>query len=328
MFDKTRRKFDDIFENRLSQEEIKEYLLNLYENGETAAQLAGAASSMADHMIPLELNDSLQEKVIDIVGTGGDKSYSFNISSTVAMVLASCDSYVAKHGNRSVTSKSGSADMLEVLGIDLNMSLKNTVLMLEETGFAFMFAKNHHRAMKYITPIRLEIPHRTIFNILGPLASPARVKKQLMGVFHKSFINKIATAFDMLDMNKAMIVSSNDGMDEISVSDISFGTVLDNGKIEDIEIDPQKYGISLYDKREIVGGDAVVNAQITKDILDNKIDGAKLDIVLINSAASLIVDGKARDFQDGIQMAKDAIKSGRTKKKLEQIIKISNQLSK
>ncbi|MEV9498849.1 anthranilate phosphoribosyltransferase [Aliarcobacter butzleri] len=327
MFNETKLKFDDIFENKLSQEEIREYLLNLYEVGETASQLAGAASAMREHLIPLPISEELRQKSIDVVGTGGDKSYSFNISSTVSILLSACGCYVAKHGNRSVTSKSGSADMLEALGMNLNLSLENTAKMLEETGFAFMFAANHHPAMKYITPVRKTIPHRTIMNIVGPLSNPAGVEKQVIGVFDKSYINKIAAALDILDIKRAMILSSNDGMDEISVSDITHATLLLNGKITDIEINPENYGIPLSSKEDIVGEGPEFNAKLTRDILSKKIVGAKLDIVLLNAAAALIVDEKARDFKDGIDMAKEAIISGAAQNKLEQIIKVSKQLS-
>ncbi|MPL66310.1 Anthranilate phosphoribosyltransferase [bioreactor metagenome] len=327
MFNETKLKFDDIFENKLSQEEIREYLLNLYEVGETASQLAGTASAMREHLIPLPISEELRQKSIDVVGTGGDKSYSFNISSTVSILLSACGCYVAKHGNRSVTSKSGSADMLEALGMNLNLSLENTAKMLEETGFAFMFAANHHPAMKYITPVRKTIPHRTIMNIVGPLSNPAGVEKQVIGVFDKSYINKIAAALDILDSKRAMILSSNDGMDEISVSDITHATLLLNGKITDIEINPENYGIPLSSKEDIVGEGPEFNAKLTRDILSKKIVGAKLDIVLLNAAAALIVDEKARDFKDGIDMAKEAIISGAAQNKLEQIIKVSKQLS-
>lgn len=327
MFNETKLKFDDIFENKLSQEEIREYLLNLYEVGETASQLAGAASAMREHLIPLPISEELRQKSIDVVGTGGDKSYSFNISSTVSILLSACGCYVAKHGNRSVTSKSGSADMLEALGMNLNLSLENTAKMLEETGFAFMFAANHHPAMKYITPVRKTIPHRTIMNIVGPLSNPAGVEKQVIGVFDKSYINKIAAALDILDSKRAMILSSNDGMDEISVSDITHATLLLNGKITDIDINPENYGIPLSSKEDIVGEGPEFNAKLTRDILSKKIVGAKLDIVLLNAAAALIVDEKARDFKDGIDMAKEAIISGAAQNKLEQIIKVSKQLS-
>ena len=327
MFNATKLKFDDIFENRLSQEEVREYLLELYERGETAAEIAGAASAMRDHFIPLPIHEDLRAKAIDVVGTGGDKSYSFNISSTVSILLAACGCYVAKHGNRSVTSKSGSADMLEALGINLNLSLESTAKMLEETGFGFMFAANHHPAMKFITPVRKTIPHRTIMNILGPLCNPAGVKKQVIGVFDKNYINRIATALDLLDSQRAMILSSNDGMDEISVSDVTYATLLINGKITDLEINPEDYGIPFSSKEDIVGEGPEFNAKLTSDILSKKIVGAKLDIVLLNTAAALIVDEKARDFKDGIDIAKAAIISGKAKEKLEQIIKVSNQLS-
>ena len=327
MFNAAKLKFDDIFENRLSAEEVKEYLIELYERGETAAEIAGAASAMRDHMIPLPVHYDLKEKLIDNCGTGGDKSNSFNVSSTVSILLAACGSYVAKHGNRSITSKSGSADMLEAIGVNLNLSLENSAKMLEETGFTFMFAQNHHPCMKHIMPIRKSIPHRTIFNILGPLSNPATVSKQLIGVFDKSYINKLAYALDMLDTKRSMIVSSNDGMDEISISDITYASSIYNGKIEDFEINPEDYGMQLSDKSEIIGGDAVFNAKLTSDLLSKKLIGAKLNIVLLNAAAALIVDEKARDFKDGIDMAKEAIISGAAKDKLAQIIKVSNQLS-
>ena len=327
MFNSAKLKFDDIFENRLSQEEVREYLLELYERGETAAEIAGAASAMRDHLIPLPIHEDLKAKAIDVVGTGGDKSYSFNISSTVSILLAACGCYVAKHGNRSVTSKSGSADMLEALGINLSLSLEATAKMLEDTGFGFMFAANHHPAMKYITPVRKTIPHRTIMNILGPLCNPAGVTKQVIGVFDKSYINRIATALDLLDSKRAMILSSNDGMDEISVSDITYATLLINGKITDIEINPEDYGIPIASKDDILGEGPEFNAKLTRDILSKKIVGAKLDIVLLNAAAALIVDEKARDFKDGIEMARWAIVSGAAQEKLEQIIKVSQQLS-
>lgn len=327
MFNTAKLKFDDIFENRLPEEEVREYLIELYERGEDAAEIAGAASAMRDHLIPLPVHYDLKEKLIDNCGTGGDGSNSFNISSTVSLLLAACGCYVAKHGNRGITSKSGSADMLESLGINLNLSLENSAKMVEETGFTFMFAQNHHPAMKYIMPIRKSIPHRTIFNVLGPLSNPATVSKQLIGVFDKSYINKIATALDLLDTKRAMVVSSNDGMDEISISDITYATSLFNGRIDDFEINPEHYGIPMANKEDIIGGTADYNARLTNDLLSKKLVGAKLDIVLLNTAAALIVDEKARDFQDGIQIARETIISGKAKEKLDQIIKVSNQLS-
>ncbi len=327
MFNMAKLKFDDIFENKLPEDEVREYLIELYNRGETAAEIAGAASAMRDHLIPLPVHYDLKEKLIDNCGTGGDKSNSFNISTTVSILLAACGCYVAKHGNRSITSKSGSADMLEALGLNLNLSLENTAKMLEDTGFCFMFAQNHHPAMKYVMPIRKSIPHRTIFNILGPLANPATVSKQLIGVFSDSYINKMITALTLLDTNRAMVVSSKDGMDEISISDISYATSLINERTSDFIIDPQEYGMKLSPKEAILGGDATYNAKITKAILSNEEEGAKLDIVLINAAAALIVDEKANDFKEGIEIARDAIKSLKAKEKLEELIAVSSKLN-
>lgn len=325
MFNKTKLKFDDIFENRLPEEEVRDYLVKLYEKGETAEDIASAASAMREHLIPLNIPYTLKEELIDNCGTGGDKSNSFNISTTVAIVIASCGSKVAKHGNRSITSNSGSADMLEHLGVNLNINNDDQVKMLEKTGFCFMFAQNHHPAMKFIMPIRKSIPHRTIFNILGPLSNPAMVHKQIIGVFDKAFVSKIANAMALLGAKRAMVVSSNDNMDEISVSDVTHAAFVDHGSIREFIIDPREYGFDLYDKSEIVGGTPAQNAQITKGILEGSIEGAKRDIVILNAAVALLVDAKVHSTEEGIAMAKEAINSGTALKKLEEIIEVSNQ---
>jgi anthranilate phosphoribosyltransferase len=324
MFSKAKLKFDDIFENRLSEESVREYLIELYERGETAEEIASAASAMREHMIPLNLEQKFAETLIDNCGTGGDKSNSFNVSTTVSILLAACGCRVAKHGNRSITSKSGSADMLEALGVNLNIALENQADMLQKTGFAFMFAINHHPAMKHIMPIRKSIPHRTIFNILGPLSNPASVKKQLIGVFDKSFVPKIAEALANLNTKRAMVVSSEDGMDEISICDVTHAAFVERGSIREFIIDPREYGFDLASKEEIIGGDAKENAQITKGILSGEIQGAKRDIVLLNTACALLVDGKVYSTEEGIEMAKDVINNGDALKKLEEIIEVSN----
>jgi len=318
--------FENIFTNKISNEQSKQYLVELYNKGETANEIASAVTVMRKHSIKLPIDTQIQSKLIDNCGTGGDKSNSFNISTTVSILLSACGCKVAKHGNRSITSKSGSADMLEALGMNLNLDINLQVKMLEKTGFVFMFAVNHHLAMKYIMPIRKSLNHRTIFNILGPLTNPANVQKQLIGVFDKEFVPKIAKALQILDTKKALVVSAKDGMDEISISDITYATSLEDNKLKEFIIDPRDYGLKLYDKEEIKGADAVENAQTTKDILSGKIQGAKLDIVLINTAAALWVDGKVENIQDGIKMANDTIKSNKAILKLEEIIKISNDL--
>ncbi len=319
--------FEKLFEGKMAENEAKELLVSLYHDGESAAEIAAAAKVMREHAVKLPVSKALQDKLIDNCGTGGDKSNSFNVSTTVSLLLAASGSYVAKHGNRSITSKSGSADMLEVLDINLNLSPTAQVKMLEEVGFTFMFAQNHHPAMKYIMPIRKSLPHRTIFNILGPLTNPAGVKKQLIGVFSDSYIHKISSALEILGSKSAMVVSSRDGMDEISICDISYATVLKEGRSEDIIIDPEAYGLNIAPKEAIEGGDAKENAIITQGILKGAIKDAKRDIVLINSAAALIVDGKARDIQEGLEIARDTLDTGKAWAHLEKIIKISNQLS-
>ena len=326
MFNKARLRFDDIFENRLDTDTIREYLIDLYNRGETALEIAAAATAMRDHMIPLNIEQSLKEKLIDNCGTGGDKSNSFNISTTVSILLAACGCSVAKHGNRSITSNSGSADMLEALGVNLALTSPKQIEMLNQTGFVFMFAINHHPAMKHIMPIRKSIEHRTIFNILGPLSNPASVHKQLIGVFNKEYVPKIAEALTMLNTKKAMVVSSEDGMDEISISDITYCAFVDRGTVNEFILDPREYGFDLYPKSDIEGGDAKQNAVITKGILDGTITGAKRDIVLLNTAAALLVDGKVSSTEEGISLARETIDSGAAIAKLMQIVKVSNDL--
>jgi anthranilate phosphoribosyltransferase len=281
---------------------------------------------MQQHAVMLPIPKELQTKIIDNCGTGGDKSGSFNVSTTVSFVLAGAGSFVAKHGNRSITSKSGSADVLETLGVNLSLSPDQLVTLLEESGFAFMFAINHHPAMKHIMPIRKSLDHRTIFNILGPLTSPASVKKQLIGVFDASYIEKVAYALEQNQATSAMVVSSRDGMDEIVISSVTDYAELQNGKIYTGEINPERFGFSLAPFEAIKGGDANENAEILRGVLDGCIRGAKRDIVLLNASAALVVDGKARDMQDGIDMAKEAILSGKAISALNRVIEVSNKL--
>jgi len=326
MFNQARLKFDDIFENRLSEEKTKDYLCELYERGETAQEIAAAASAMREHMVRLSLPQKLQEELIDNCGTGGDKSNSFNISTTVSILLSACGCKVAKHGNRSITSNSGSADMLEALGVNLTLTIPKQIEMLKQCGFVFMFAINHHPAMKHIMPIRKSIDHRTIFNILGPLSNPASVHKQLIGVFDKQFVPKIAQALTQLDTKKAMVVSSADGMDELSISDITYCAFVERGQVNEFTIDPREYGFDFYPKSDIEGGDAKENAIITKGVLNGSITGAKRDIVLLNAGVALLVDGKVNSTEEGIEMARDAINNDLAIEKLNEIIEVSNSL--
>ena len=325
-FDENVALFDRLFSGKMDEDEAKNLLVTLYHEGESANQIAAAAKVMREHSIKLEISDELRDRLIDNCGTGGDKSNSFNISTTASLLLSSCGSYVAKHGNRSITSKSGSADMLEELGINLDLNPQEQVKMLEDLGFTFLFAQNHHPAMKYIMPIRRSLSHRTIFNILGPLTNPAGVKRQLIGVFSKDYIVKIAEALKLLECDSALVVSSKDGMDEISICDITYGVYLHEDRIEEVIIDPQEFGMRLANKEQIAGSNPKENAKITKSILEGEIRDARRDVVLLNAGAALMVDGKARDIKEGIEIAKDAIDSGSAKSRLRKIVEVSNRL--
>jgi anthranilate phosphoribosyltransferase len=325
MFEEAKEKFEKMFRGEMGADEARSYLVSLYERGESAEEIAAAVEVMRSHSIKLDMDEALRQKLIDVVGTGGDKSGSFNISSTVALMLASMGSYVAKHGNRAITSNSGSADMLEALGINLNLTPQQQVKMLEETGFTFMFAINHHPAMKHIMPIRKSLPHRTIFNILGPLTNPAGSRKYLIGVFSDAFLDRIIAALRLLDTKSAVAVSSKEGMDEISICDITYATQLKDDKTEEFIIDPRSYGFDLAPQEAIKGGNAQENAQITLKIFEGE-RGPKRDIVLLNAAMAFVVDGKARDMQDGLEMAAESLDAGLAKNHLKNIVKTSNSL--
>jgi len=326
-YDEAKAEFTSLFNHEMSDEQMREFLVGMTLDENTPVDvIAAAAEVMRSNAIALPISDETRERAIDIVGTGGDKIGSFNISSTTALLVASCGATVAKHGSRSITSKSGSADMFEALGVRLDLSIEQSARLLEESGFTFMFAQNHHPAMKFIVPVRKSIPDKTIFNILGPLTNPAGVKKSMLGVFDKAFVPKIAEALQINGAKSALVVSSKEGMDEISISDITHAAYLKDGVVKEFEIDPQIYGIKRVPLEAIIGGDAKENANILRAIFDAKSTDAQRDIVLINAAASLMVDGLARDIQDGLEMAHEAIANARPKVKLRQIVEISNKL--
>lgn len=319
--------FRKLFEGDMDSEQMREFLLSIKLDSSTPVEsIALGAKVMREHSIALPISDELRKKCIDIVGTGGDKIGSFNISSTTALLVSATGSYVAKHGSRSITSKSGSADMLQELGIRLDLSVEQNAKLLEESGFAFMFAQNHHPAMKFIVPVRKTIPDKTIFNILGPLTNPAHVQKSMLGVFDKEFVPKMAEALRLNGSTSNLVVSSQEGMDEISISGVTYASQLRDGVTHDFVIDPQEYGIKLAPLKAIMGGDAKENAQILYNIFDNNATDAQRDIVLLNAGASLMVDGVVADIEDGIELARETLLKGKAKEKLKQIVEISNKL--
>jgi len=319
--------FESLFCHEMSDAQMREFLTSMKLDESTSVEaLAAAASVMRSHAIALPIVEELRPRLLDVVGTGGDKIGSFNISSTVALLCSAAGAYVAKHGSRSVTSKSGSADMFESLGVRLDLDITQSASLLEETGFCFMFAQNHHPAMKFIMPVRKSISDKTIFNVLGPLTNPAGVKKTMLGVFDKSFVPKIAEALRINEATSALVVSSREHMDEVSISDITYAARLEDNKIKEFEIDPEAFGIKRVDLKAIIGGEAKENAQILHNIFNNEASDAQRDIVLINAACSLMVEGMARDIQDGLEIARGTLLSLKAKKKLDDIIKVSKKL--
>ncbi len=326
-YEEAKQSFNDLFMHKMSDEQMREFLLGLkLDDSINAPTIAAAAGVMRSFASPLPISKELRDRSLDIVGTGGDKIGSFNISSTVSILCSACGSSVAKHGSRSITSKSGSADMFEHLGVRLDLSHKQSATLLQECGFTFMFVQNYHPAMSFIMPIRKTIPDKTIFNILGPLTNPAGVKKSLLGVFSPSFTKKMAQALLQNGSTSALVVSSDEGMDEISLSSKTHIAQLRDGTISEYIFDPSSYGIKKAPLQAIVGGDGKFNASILHNIFNSNATDAQRDIVLINAAAALMVDGLARDIKDGLDMAKEAIESKKALQKLKQIIEVSNKL--
>lgn len=325
-FEGTKAKFEALFEGQMSEDEGREFLKKLYEKGESEEDIRAAVEVMRAHAVALPLDELLREKLVDNCGTGGDKSGTFNISTTVSIILASLGCSVAKHGNRSITSNSGSADMLEALGVRLDLEPEALAVMLQECGFAFLFAQKFHPAMKHIMPIRKSLPHRTIFNLLGPLCNPAGVQKQFIGVYDPQMITKVTKVLAKTGSKKAMVVCGRDGLDEITLADTTYVSYFDGRAINSYELTPQAVGIRPVSLEHVRGGTATDNAKITYDLLKGEITGAKKDIVLLNTAGALVVEGKARDFQEGIALARTAIESGLAFAKLEHIITTSQKL--
>jgi len=324
--------FNDILNQKISEDEIREFLITLYNKGVTKDDILKATKAMRSVMSSIDTGDEINaDDMFDIVGTGGDKSNSINISSTSSLLLSACGVLVAKHGSISATSKSGSADMLQKLGINIELNAKQIIQMLKTNNYAFIFARNFHPALAPLAPIRKSIPHGTIFNILGPLCNPLRVKKMLLGVYDKSLVKKMAEVFLSLGGERILCVNSNDGLDEISLCDNTYGIIgkkddssKDGFVLEEIEINPREYGFELCTKDELKGSDAQYNANITKDILSGECMDAKRDVVVLNTAFALMISGKVGSIKDGISLANEAIDSKMAQKHLDNIIKNSN----
>lgn len=310
-----------IMEGNATDAQIAAFLTALRIKGETIEEITGAVKVMREKVTAIKSPPD----TVDTCGTGGDMSHTFNISTTSAIVVAACGVPVAKHGNRSVSSRCGSADVLEALGIKIDLEPSKVEQCLETTGFGFMFAPLFHPAMKYAIGPRKEMGVRTIFNILGPMTNPAGADRQVLGVFSDSLTEPLAQVLANLEVKHAFVVHGVDGLDEITNTGKTKISELKDGKVDTYFISPDDFGLSSADKSELSGGDAEANAAMTVEILEGK-KGAKRDIVIMNAAAALITGDKAADFREAAALASQAIDSGAARGKLEEVKKTSNSL--
>jgi anthranilate phosphoribosyltransferase len=288
---------------------------------ETISEIAGCAAAMRDHAVKLETGMDLFE----IVGTGGDNSQSFNISTTSALVAAAGGMKVAKHGNRAASSKCGTADCLEALGVNIEQSTDRCIELLNEVGMCFFFAQKYHTSMKYVGAIRKELGFRTVFNILGPLTNPGSPKMQLLGVYDEYLVEPLAQVLINLGIRRGMVVYGQDKLDEISLSAPTTVCEFKDGWFKSYTIKPEDFGLNRCSKQELVGGTPQENADITLAILQGKEKGAKRNTVLLNAGAALYIGGKADSFNNGVQLAAKLIDSGRALATLEKFIEVSNR---
>lgn len=288
---------------------------------ETISEIAGCAAAMRDHAVKLETGMDLFE----IVGTGGDNSQSFNISTTSALVAAAGGMKVAKHGNRAASSKCGTADCLEALGVNIEQSTDRCIELLNEVGMCFFFAQKYHTSMKYVGAIRKELGFRTVFNILGPLTNPGSPKMQLLGVYDEYLVEPLAQVLINLGIRRGMVVYGQDKLDEISLSAPTTVCEFKDGWFKSYTIKPEDFGFNSCSKQELVGGTPQENAAITLTILQGKEKGAKRNTVLLNAGAALYIGGKADSFNEGVQLAAQLIDSGRALATLEKFIEVSNR---
>ena len=304
-----------------TQSQIACFLTALRMKGETLDEITGLAMVLRDKA------NTISPKVdnyVDFVGTGGDCTYSFNISTTSAFVVAAAGVPVAKHGNRSISSKSGAGDVLEALGVNISADPDVVEKCVEEVGIGFKFAPHFNPAMKYVGPVRKEMGIRTVFNILGPLSNPSRAKAMVVGVYSPSLTEVIAGTMANLDVKRGFVVSGEDNMDEFTLTGPSTVSEIKDGKVETYEITPEQFGLKRCKIEDLQGGDGTVNAQITKDILSGKERGAKREIVLLNAGAALYIGGKAESIEEGIRIAGETIDSGKAMETLEAMVKATN----
>lgn len=320
-YEEAEKVMDEIMSGEATPVQMSAYLTALSLKGETIDEITASASGMRAHCIKL-LHDM---DVLEIVGTGGDGSNSFNISTTASMVISAGGIPVAKHGNRAASSKSGAADVLEALGVKITLTPERSAEILKKIGICFLFAQNYHIAMKYVAPIRKELGIRTVFNILGPLSNPAGANMELMGVYDESLVVPLAQVMANLGVTRGMVVFGQDKLDEISMSAPTTVCEIKDGTFTSYELTPEQFGYKRCQKEELVGGTPEENAEITRKILSGKETGAKRQAVCLNAGAALYIAGKAESIEAGVKRAEELIDSGAALAKLNQFIEESNR---
>lgn len=310
--------FGQIMSGETTPAQIGAFLMALRLRGETVDEIAGAVTAMRARMVRVEA----PADAVDVVGTGGDGSGSVNVSTCAAFVVAGCGVPVAKHGNRALSSKSGSADVLKALGVDVDLPPERISSCIREAGIGFMFAPNHHSAMRFVGPARAELGVRTVFNLLGPLSNPAGVKRQMVGVFSRQWVLPLAQVLKNLGSESAWVVHGSDGLDEITLTGPSFVASLDKGEIRTFEVTPEDAGLARVGGEALKGGDADANAVALQAVLNGK-PGAYRDVALLNAAAALIVAGRAADLKEGVALGTKSIDSGAAAARLKHLIAIT-----
>jgi anthranilate phosphoribosyltransferase len=308
-----------IMDGGADEPQMTSFLTALADKGETVTEITGAAKVLREKVAPI----AAPADALDCCGTGGDASGTYNISTAVAFVAAACGVPMAKHGNRSASSKSGAADVLEALGVNLDMEQAKLEESLQKFNFCFLMAPHHHQAMKHVVPVRKKLGRRTVFNVLGPLANPAGTKKQLIGVFSRDLVRPMAEVLNNLGTEHAWVVHGRDGLDEITVTDSTDVAVLENGSITEKTISATDFGLPASKPEELKGGDATENAAALQDLLDGKLSAYR-DIVIANTAAVLCIHDGGDDLKAAATVAAAAIDSGKAKQALENYVAFSN----
>src|SRR3954462_1655147 len=326
-----REVMSEILHGQATDAQIAALLVALHMKGETVEEIVGFAEAIRRAATPLPLTTSStldvsgteRDALVDTCGPGGDASGTFNISTATALVTAGCGVRVAKHGNRSVTSKCGSAAVVEALGVHISLPPQRVAECLDQVGIAFLFAPAMHSAMKYVQPARRELRLRTVFNLLGPLTNPAGASAQVVGVYSESLVEKLASALLMLGLKRALVVHGRDGLDEISISGPTKVAEVRDGWMTAYEISPEQFGFTVAPLESISGGDAKANAEIIREILDGQ-KSPRRDVVLLNAAAALVAAGKSDSIKDAVPLAQKSLDSGAAKQKLAGLVEFTN----